>query len=44
MEVFEKLVPWTEKIPHCIVKFMASEVNRIVRTIDTVMGIDNGNR
>ena len=30
MEVFEKPVPRTKKIPHCVFKFEAGEENRIV--------------
>ena len=30
IEVYEERVPWTKKIPHCAVKFEASEKNRIV--------------
>ena len=38
IEVFEKPVYWTKKIPHCVVDFEVGEENRIVREIDTVMG------
>ena len=30
IEVYEEPVPWTKKMPHCPVKFKASEENRIV--------------